>query len=113
MPYTIDRSSLAAGPFSITASAATSAKLSAAGFAGAFVFVDSLSGGSANIVWHVAKTLDDAAPVPAYGADAAAITTPGIQQGRAYAMPDALFGAQFIVPVLSAGTGTVSICLKG
>lgn len=113
MSYTIDRSSLAAGPFNITNSAADSAKLSVAGFAGAFVFVDSLSAGSATISWFVAKSLADSTPMPGYTADGTTITTPAVEQGRAYAMPDALFGAQFVVPVLSAGTGTITICLKG
>lgn len=115
MPYTIDRISLLAGPFNLTTNPATSAKLSISSFAGAFMFCGA-GPASATVTWYVAQSLDDPAPAQAYAADGTAITTPNVQFGspnKAYAVPDSLFGAQFLVPVLSTGSGQVTFSVKG
>ena len=112
MPYTIDRQSLLAGPFTATNDANTSAKVSLAGFAGAMVFVDAITGASDTITWHVCKTLGNATTYPAVDASGSAVTT-AVESGKAYALPEALFGCQFCVPVMGAGNATISVSLKG
>lgn len=112
MPYTIDRNSLSAGPFTAKNSAATSARISLAGYAGGMVFVEAITGASDTISWYVAKSLDGADTWSVRGSDGSQLTT-AVVNGRAYAIPEALYGAQFIVPVMGNGDATLSVTVKG
>lgn len=67
--------------------------------------VDALAGGATTITWWVADN-PGTTPMQLYGTDGNAITT-AIVSGRAYVLPDGLFGAHQIVPVLNAGTASV------
>ena len=112
MPYTIDRQSLFAGPFTLTSDPATSAKISLSSFAGALLFVESVTGAASQITWHAAKDFKATQTYPVRSAISNNVLT-GIEQGYAYAFPDEVFGAQFVVPVLDSDTAIVSVTLKG
>lgn len=112
MPYNIERVSYLAGPFAITSDPATSARISLNSMAGGMLFVDSISGASPTINWYACKSLDATAASQIFNS-AGAVTTPSIVAGRAYPLPDELFGAQIAVAVLSAGTGQFTVAIKG
>jgi len=112
MPYTIDRQSLFIGPFTLTSDPTTSARISLSSFAGALLFVESVTGAASQITWHATKGFQETATYPIRSAVSNNVFT-GIEQGYAYAFPDEVFGAQFIVPVLDSDTAIVSVALKG
>lgn len=112
MPYTIDRNSLAAGPFTATTNPDNSARISLAGYAGGLLFVESITGASDTISWYVAKDLTNTQTWSVRGSDGTQLTT-AVVNGRAYAIPEALYGAQFIVPVMGGGNATLSVTVKG
>lgn len=112
MPYNIERVSYLAGPFAATSNPATSARISLNSMAGGMLFVDSTSGSTPTINWYACKSLD-ATDASQIFSSAGAVTTVGIVAGRAYPLPDELFGAQIVVAVLSAGTGQLTVSIKG
>lgn len=79
-------------------------------FAGGLVYIDAVSGATA-IEWHAARTQDDTG-VKVY-VDGSALTTAATV--GAHPIPDALFGAQFVVPIaINATTGmNITVGLKG
>jgi hypothetical protein len=62
------------------------------------------------ITWHAAFGPEET-PVPV-NAEGAGVTT-AIAASNAYALPDALFGAPYIVAVVNAGTATFRVSVKG
>lgn len=109
MPYKIERLSSVSGTITATASASTSPKIPFGAAANGVIFVESVS--SANsITWHAA-TGQEATAVP-LNSGGAGVTT-AIAASNAYALPEALFGAPFLVAVVNAGTATFRIAVKG
>jgi hypothetical protein len=109
MPHKIERLNSVTGSIVATASASTSPKIPFGASAGGVIIVDSVSSAT-TITWHVA--FDAEATPRQINADGAAVTTT-IAAGQAYAMPDALFAAPFVVAVVNAGTATFRMSLKG
>lgn len=109
MSARIQRENQTFGPVSLTAAAATSARIAYGTMAGGLIFVTAVSG-AASISWHVAAD-NNTTPVPLADAAGNAVSTP-IVAGRSYEFPGALYGAQVVVPVLNAGTATAVINLK-
>lgn len=105
----IERYSTTTGTTTLTASASTTAKLQFGSCAGGIIVVDSVSGAS-TISWYASLESEDT-PVPVYS-DGSAVTT-DISAGRAYPIPDALFAAMQVVPVVNAGTASIRFRTKG
>lgn len=111
MPYKIERLSSVTSTIAVTSSPSTSQVVPFGAAAGGIFIVDALAGGAASIEWHVTFAPGDT-PVPAYDANSNAVTT-AVAEDTAYPIPDALFGAPFIVAVTDAGTATIRLCVKG
>jgi len=109
MPNKIERLSSVADSVTATSSASTSPKLPFGSAAGGIIIVDAVSSAT-SITWHVAFG-PELTPRP-LNADGSAVTTT-IAANNAYTLPDALFGAQYIVAVTNAGTATFRMCVKG
>jgi hypothetical protein len=109
MPNKIERLNSVAGPFTATNSASTSPKIPFGAAAGGIIVVDAVSSAT-TITWHVAFDAE-VTPRPV-NADGAGVTTT-IAANQAYVLPDALFGAPYIVAVVNAGTATFRISVKG
>lgn len=110
MPNKIERYSSVSDIVTATASAATSPKIPFGASAGGAIVVDSVAGGANTITWHIA-TGPEATPVP-FNTGTADVTST-IAAGKAYALPDTLFAAPFLVAVTNAGTATFRITVKG
>lgn len=106
----IERASSVTGTYTLTSSASTSPKIPFGASAGAVFVVDSVAGSATKINWHVCLG-PELTPAPIY-ADGAALTT-DIVASRAYAIPDALFAAPFIVGATDAGTAVIRLSVKG
>lgn len=110
MPNKIERLSSVTDSFVATSSAATSPKVPFGSAAGGILIVDSVASGAATLTWHVAFG-PELTPRP-LNADGSGVTT-AIAANNAYALPDALFGAPYIVAVTNAGTATFRVSVKG
>lgn len=109
MANIIERLSSVTGTITATNSASTSPKIPFGPASGGILIVDSVSSAT-SITWHVAFG-PELTPRP-LNADGAAVTTT-IAANNAYTLPDALFGAPFIVAVVNAGTATFRVSVKG
>lgn len=105
----IERFNSVTGAITLTASASTSPKINFGPAAGGIFVVDSLDTAS-KIDWYVALSPEDTA-AQIYDCDIALSTS--VTAGQAYAIPDALFGAPFVVGVTDAGTATIRLSVKG
>lgn len=110
MPNKIERLSAVGAEVTATNSASTSPKVPFGAAAGAIIIVDSVASGATTLTWHVAFG-PELTPVP-LNSDGSGVTTT-IAANNAYALPDALFAAPFIVAVTNAGTATFRISVKG
>lgn len=110
MPSKIERLHSVTGTITATASGSTSPKIPYGAASGGMLFVDAVASGANTITWYAAASQEDTS-VPA-NADGSGVTT-AIAASNAYALPDALFGAPFIVAVTNAGTATFRISVKG
>lgn len=110
MPHKIERLCSVTGSVVATASASTSPKIPFGAAAGGAIVVDSVASGATTITWHVAMGQEDT-PRP-LNAGGSGVTT-AIAASNAYALPDALYGAPFIVAVTDAGTATFRVSVKG
>lgn len=109
MPNKIERLSSVGTPIVVTATAANNAKIPYGAAGGGLFVVDALDS-AASLSWLVA-TGPEHAPVPVV-VDGADLVT-AVAAGKAYALPEALFGAPFIVAASDAGTATIRVCVKG
>jgi hypothetical protein len=109
MPNKIERLSVVSAPLALTASASTTARIPFSSTAGAIFTVEAVSGAT-TINWFVAMGTE-LTPIVANDGSAAVTTT--ITNNTAYPVPDALFAAPFIVPVLNSGTATIRMAFKG
>lgn len=110
MPNKIERVCSVTGSVVATASASTSPKIPFGAAAGGAIIVDGVTGGAATLTWHVAFGQEDT-PRP-LNSGGSGVTT-AIATNNAYALPDALYGAPFIVAVADAGTATFRVSVKG
>lgn len=112
MSYKIEHRSYVTDTYTLTADPATSARVAYGAVAGGIMLPVSVAG-TPTVTWYVA-TSPTATPVPIQDAGANVTTAINSTGGnKAYYVPDALFSAQFIVPVLSTGTCTATFMLKG
>lgn len=109
MANKIERLHSLTGSIVATASASTSPKIPFGAAGGGMLFVDAASSAT-SVTWYAAASQEDT-PVPV-NADGAGVTTT-IAASNAYALPDGLFGAPFIVAVTNAGTATFRVSIKG
>lgn len=109
MPHKIERLSSVGEPITVSATAADNKKIPYGASGGGLFVVDSVST-AASLNWFVA-TGPEATPVPVV-VDGIDLAT-SIAAGKAYALPEALFGAPFIVAASNAGTATIRVCVKG
>lgn len=109
MPNKIERLSSVTGTIVATNSASTSPKIPFGAAAGGILIVDAVSSAT-TITWHVSFG-PELTPVP-LNSDGSGVTTT-IAASNAYTLPDALFGAPYIVAVVNAGTATFRVSVKG
>lgn len=109
MPNKLERLSSVQAGIACTNSASTTARIPFSATSGATIALTAVAT-AVKIAWHVAMA-PEGTPVPLYNADGAVETT--IAVDRAYAIPDECFAAPFLVPVLDAGTATLTIAVKG
>lgn len=109
MANKIERLNSLTGSIVATASASTSPKIPFGAAGGGMLFVDAASSAT-SVTWYAAAT-QESTPVPV-NVDGAGVTTT-IAAGNAYALPDGLFGAPFLVAVTNAGTATFRVSIKG
>lgn len=110
MPHKIERLCSVTGSVVATASASTSPKIPFGAAAGGTLIVDAVTGGAATLTWYVAYGQEDT-PRP-LNAGGSGVTT-AIAVDSAYTLPDALYGAPYIVAVADAGTATFRVSVKG
>lgn len=109
MPNKIERLHSVTESISLTADPTTSARIPYGAVAGGMVFVDALATGT-KIIWYAAPARGDSA-YPVY--DFNNLQETYISASRAYPVPDGCYSAPFLVPVLDAGTATISLSVKG
>lgn len=112
MPFKIEHRSAVTDTYTITADPATSARVPYGASAGAIMLPTGVAG-TPTVTWYVAAT-PTSTPVPIQ--DAGANVTTAINStgsNKAYYVPDSLFAAAFIVPVLSTGTCSATFIVKG
>jgi len=116
MPTAISRQGELLNSLALTADPATSQGFVFNNAASAVILVDSLSVGASTpvTVTYYAKA-DASTPTTYLLTDTSnAAITHTTQQGRCIVMAEsAFFPLRFVIPVLSSGTGSVRICLKG
>lgn len=108
MPNKIERRSSVTQTYTLTASAATSPKIPFGTTAGGVFVVDAVSGAT-SINWY-ASFGAEATPVQLN--DGATDVSSTIVANKAYPLPDALFGCEFIVGVANSGTASIRLCVK-
>ena len=109
MPQKLERLNSVSASLIATSSASTSPKIPFGAVSGGMIHVSAVSS-AASITWHVAFAPEET-PVPV-SSGGSAVTT-AIAAGNAYAIPDAVFAAPYIVAVANAGTATFRVSVKG
>lgn len=110
MPNKIERLCSVTSQFVATNSDSTSPKIPFGAASGGTIIVDALDGGASTLTWHVAFSPSDTArPLNAGGSG----VTTAIAASNAYALPDAVFAAPFLVAVTDSGTATFRLSVKG
>jgi hypothetical protein len=105
----IERVSAITNTYTLTASASTSPTIPFGGAAGGVFVVDAVTGSPTSVSWYAAFGPEG---TPAQLNDGSADVTSTITTGKAYPLPDALYGCQFIVGVTNSGTATIRLCVK-
>lgn len=111
MSRSIERHGGLSGTFSLVATTPTSSttKIPFGAVAGGVLFVTAHSSAT-KLQWYAAVDVF-ATPVPLYS-DGAVVETTALANNRAYPIPDAAFGAPFLVAATDTGTATVQIYVK-
>lgn len=104
----ISRQSYTTRSYVVTSSATTSPSIPYAGAAGGVFVVDAVTGGAATLSWYA---VFDSGTVAQLNDGSSDVTT-SITVGKAYPLPDALFGCQFVEAVTNAGTATIRLTVK-
>lgn len=112
MPTTIVRDTSVIGPIALTNNVATTAGFSLSLLSGAVLMVDSVApAATATLRFHIkADSRFDSTYLFTNGQNSPVEVT--IQAGRALELPDALFAARYVMPVLTAGSASVVVSLK-
>lgn len=110
MSYRFSREFFGPSQHALTASSATTSPIPYRSAAGGVLFVDAAAGGATTITWWAAPEPGKSAS-QLFDASGNAITT-AIAVGTSRSIPDALYGAHMLVPVLNAGTATVTFTGK-
>jgi hypothetical protein len=98
--------------YAITSDPLTSGRVSYAAAGGGIMLPTGVTG-TPTITWYVSATAVST-PVPIQEAGANVTTAINSTGGnKAYYVPDALFAAAFVIPVLSTGTCSATFMLKG
>lgn len=105
----IERFNSVSDSITLTASSSTSPKICFGPAAGGMVVVDSVDTAT-KINWYAALSPEGTA-YPVYSSGSQLSTD--IAGSRAYAIPDELFGAPFVVGVTDAGTAVIRLSVKG
>ena len=109
MPFKIEHRSSVTDTVTLTSDPSTSARVGFGAFSGGIMLPVGVTG-TPTVTWYVAAT-DTSTPVPIQ--EAGVNVTTVIASGKGYYMPDQLFAASFVIPVLSAGTCSASFIMKG
>lgn len=113
MPEKLLRNSETYGPVTLTNSAATSFRIPMSLASGAIVQITACTA-NVTITWHsCVSSLSDAQTFAVRDATGAAVTQAQVNPNMAYAVPDQLFPAIYAIPVVSSGTATAFITVKG
>lgn len=110
MSYRFQREWFGPQAVSLTASSATTEAIPYRCAAGGALFVGSVSGGAATITWWAAPS-PGATAVQVLDGSGNPVTT-AITAGTVRLIPDALYGLPVLVPVLNAGTASVTFTGK-
>lgn len=109
----IERLSAVTDTYTLTGVPSTSPKIPFGAAAGGVFVVNSTTGsGVTTVSWYVAFTADG---TPAQLNDGSSDITTSITVGKAYPLPDAAFGCQYLVGVVngtSTPTATIRLCVK-
>lgn len=81
-------------------------------FSGAIIMVESLAGGATTLTWKCKSHPGDSTVFAAADATNTPLQT-SIAAGRAYAVPDELFAANYVLATTDAGTATCRVIVKG
>ena len=108
MPNKIERRSSVSEPIYVTSSVGKPIPYGASG--GGLFVVEAAAGGCTSLAWGVVATAEGT-PMQMMSGTTPSSTT--IAVGNAYALPDELFAAPFIVIATNAGTATIRLCVKG
>lgn len=98
-----------------TTSNSTTGGFNLAVFSGALVMVDSVddvAGGVATLTWKCKEREGASSVYSVAGSDDVILTTE-VQSGRAYALPDELFAAGYVMATTAAGQVTCRVIVKG
>jgi hypothetical protein len=113
MPEKLRREAQTFGPVTLTTNAATSFRIPMGQASGAIVQIITSSTDD-TITWHsCVSSLADAATYAVRDSAGAAVTQALIRANRAYAVPDQLFPAVYAIPVMTTGTATAFVTVKG
>lgn len=110
MSYRFQREWFGPQSLSLTASSSTTETIPYRCAAGGALFVQAVAGGAATITWWAAPS-PGTAPVQILDGSGNPVTT-AITAGTVRLIPDALYGLPVLVPVLNAGTATVTFTGK-
>jgi|NOAtaT_7_FD_contig_21_11752181_length_1160_multi_5_in_0_out_0_2 hypothetical protein len=114
MPTAIIRQGSLYEPITLTASVATTAGFSLNIAAGGMLLLDSKSAaGTITISFYVKGDERFSDTYQLVDSSGAAITQTVTAAGQAFPLPDGLFAARFILPVVSSGTAVVRYATKG
>lgn len=116
MPTTVARQGELLNPIDLTTDASTSKGFVFTNSTSAALLIDTLSVGAGVTVTVTYYAKSDPSATTTYlitDASNAAISHT-TQQGRCIVMPESVFFPfRYVIPVLSSGTGSVRVCLKG
>lgn len=107
----IERVSAVTTSYTLTASSSTSPKIPFGGAAGGVFVVDAVTNAPTSVSWYAAFGPEG---TPAQLNDGSSDVTTTITTGKAYPIPDAAYGCQFLVGVTNtaSSTATIRLCVK-
>lgn len=118
MPEKLIRQTYTYGPVTLNnnqTGASASFRIPMSQAAGAVIHVVSITGSTPTITWYAAQSADTStAAFLLKDAAGTNVTQAGVAASISFAVPDALFAANFAVPIMSAGTtASVFVTVKG
>ena len=114
MPTTISRQGEQFGPITLTNSVSTTQGFSTNLGAGAMILVDSWTGGAGTFTVTFYTKADQRQTTTYLLTDSTnSAISHTTQAGRCFELPDALFSARYILPVISSGSAVIRYVVKG